>query len=80
MGLVHLCGTAVVPQRHPAEDDPNVQVCLQVGRDSRGRLLALAYAEYGEDIVVLDGEVVKDEREAHAWFERVKVEKPWLNK
>ena len=53
---------------------------LRIGRANDGRMLAIAYEVSGEDVIVLDVEVVKDETEASTWFEKVRVEKPWVNR
>ena len=53
----------------------NVQ--LQFGSTDDGRKLAIAFEMRGEDIVVLDVEVVGDKAEADEWFARVKLERPW---
>lgn len=53
---------------------------LKVGYAVDGRMLAIAYEMSGEDTLVQDVEVVKDEAEARAWFEKVSVEKPWIER
>jgi hypothetical protein len=68
------------PERHPAENDPHVDVHLKTGLRDDGDTLAIAYALWGEDTVVLDVEVCKTRDDAQAWYERVKVERPWIER
>lgn len=61
--------------------DPEHQHYLTTGRDSQGRLIAicsLGSPQRGDrNVTVLDVEIVRDQAEARAWFERVLVERPW---
>lgn len=53
---------------------------LKIGFADDGRMLAIAYEESGEDIIVQDAEVVKDEEEAWAWFAVVSAQRPWIER
>lgn len=57
------------------------QYYLTTGPDGQGRLLAVCSRgspQKGDrDVIVLDVEIVRDEAEARAWFERVLIERPW---
>jgi hypothetical protein len=53
------------------------RVNLQMGKTDDGRMLAIIYREEGDDIIVLDVEVVETETEGVAWFNVAAVERPW---
>lgn len=54
---------------------------LTIGRDSKGRLLALCSdgsPQRGhDDAIILSVEVVENEAAADAWFMRMQLERPW---
>jgi hypothetical protein len=53
---------------------------LKLGLADDGRMLAIAYENSGEDIIVRDVEVVADEAEAGKWFTKIAVERPWVER
>lgn len=51
---------------------------LTVGKDTQGRMIAIADTwDEARGRVVLTLEVVKDEAEAQSWFENALIERPW---
>lgn len=53
---------------------------LKIGYSYDGRMLAICYEIVGEDTIVQDVEVVKDEAEAREWFAKVSMEQPWVER
>ncbi len=60
--------------------DRTEEIRLRIGTSDSGQMMAVAYAVRGEDIHVLDVEVVENEEEAHMWHLRVSEERPWINR
>lgn len=57
-------------------------IYLTVGLDPRGRglvaIVTMGQPQLGdENVNVLSLEIVKTEAEAKAWFEQVKIDRPW---
>jgi hypothetical protein len=59
--------------------DPDM-VLFMMGVNSQGLLFALAFITTGEDVYVLDIEPVNSEEEGRSWFEKVRVEQPWVDR
>lgn len=57
---------------------------LTVGRDTKGRLLAIitdgSKSDGDKDIIVLSVSIVKDTEEAKGWFKQQIEEMPWLKR
>jgi hypothetical protein len=53
------------------------RVLFKLGRDSQGRLLALAFMIQDNEIIVLDAEIVQTRDEGWAWYQKVRIEQPW---
>ena len=59
--------------------DPDM-VLFMMGVNSQGFLFALAFITTGEDVWVLDIENVSSEEEGRKWFEKVRIEQPWVDR
>jgi len=59
--------------------DPGM-ILLKMGRDTKGRLLAVAFVIADGDVIVLDVELVESHDEGWAWYEKVRVEQPWVER
>lgn len=57
---------------------------LNIGRDTKGRLLAVitdgSQKDGDEEIIVLSVEIVKDSTEAQVWFQKQMEEMPWMQR
>lgn len=59
--------------------DPGM-ILLKLGRDTKNRLIAVAFVIAGGDVIVLDVEIVQSHEEGWSWYEKVRVEQPWVDR